>query len=158
MAPAVLPFALLAPLLNAFWPALLLVFHLAGPVPDTLGPVVGGLAPCPSPAHCVRQDWPVADPAASLARLAPELAATEGNRIERYDADAPEPYLHATATSRFFGFVDDLELLADPEAGVLRVRSASRLGDSDLGVNLRRVERLRSALALGAAPLIQGQA
>jgi len=39
-----------------------------------------------------------------------------------------------------------VELHADPEAGVIEARSASRLGDSDLGVNARRLARLRSAL------------
>jgi len=146
MAPVFSPLALLAPLFSTLWPTLLLLFHLAGPVPDTLGPLAGGLAPCDAPAHCVRQDWPVAEPAEALARLAPQLAATPGLRIERYDSGARAPYLHATATSRVFGFVDDLELLADPDRGLLQVRSASRLGDSDLGVNLRRVEGLRRGL------------
>lgn len=158
MVPIISPLALLAPLLSPLWPTLLLLFHLAGPVPDTLGPVAGGLAPCDAPAHCVRQDWPLADPAAALARLAPQLAATPGQRIERYDDKAPAPYLHATASSRFFGFVDDLELLADPDRGLLQVRSASRLGDSDLGVNQRRVEGLRRALIDGATPVVEGQA
>lgn len=149
--------ALLAPLLNPWWPAVLLLFHFAGPVPDTLGPVNAALAPCGSPAHCVRQEWALADPAGALALLAPQLEASAGVRIERYDSQVSEPYLHATATSRFFGFVDDLELLADPAQGELQVRSASRLGDSDLGVNLRRVERLRSHLIDRATPVIQGQ-
>jgi uncharacterized protein (DUF1499 family) len=56
-------------------------------------------------------------------------------------------YLHATATSAFFGFVDDLELYADAEHGVLQARSVSRVGDSDLGVNSRRLEELHQALA-----------
>ena len=55
-------------------------------------------------------------------------------------------YLHATTTSRLFGFVDDLELQALPAAGVLQARSSSRLGDSDLGVNARRLAALRQAL------------
>ncbi len=138
---------LVAPVLGHWLPALLLVFHFAGPVPDTLGPVAGQLPACTAPAHCVREDWPVADPVRALGRLAPQLAATPGTCVERFDDHEPQPYLHATATSRFFGFVDDLELLADPERGVLQVRSESRLGDSDLGVNQARVDGLRQALA-----------
>lgn len=140
-------------LLHPWLPALLLVFHFAGPVPDSLGPVAGKLPPCSAPAHCVREDWPLADPAVALRQLAPVLTATPGSRVERFDDQAPQPYLHATATSRFFGFVDDLELLADPERGLLQVRSESRLGDSDLGVNQRRVDELRQALA---SPTVQG--
>lgn len=54
-------------------------------------------------------------------------------------------YLHAEATSLVFRFVDDLELLLG-DGDELVVRSASRLGRSDLGVNAKRVEALRDAL------------
>ena len=56
-------------------------------------------------------------------------------------------YLHAECVSRLFRFVDDLELELDEVAGVIQVRSASRVGHSDLGVNRGRVEALRAALA-----------
>ncbi|NBU25323.1 MAG: DUF1499 domain-containing protein, partial [Gammaproteobacteria bacterium] len=39
----------------------LALFHLVGPVPADLGVHNGALAPCPSPAHCARAEWPVAD-------------------------------------------------------------------------------------------------
>jgi uncharacterized protein (DUF1499 family) len=55
-------------------------------------------------------------------------------------------YLHATATSALFGFIDDLELYADPAAGVVQARSVSRLGDSDLGVNSQRLAALEQQL------------
>lgn len=52
-------------------------------------------------------------------------------------------YLHAVFTSLVFRFQDDVEILRDADAQVLHVRSASRVGHSDLGVNRKRVERLR---------------
>ena len=52
-------------------------------------------------------------------------------------------YLRAEAKSRFFGFVDDVEFLMDVRGGVIHVRSASRTGYSDLGVNRNRIERVR---------------
>jgi uncharacterized protein (DUF1499 family) len=55
-------------------------------------------------------------------------------------------YLHAECRSALFGFVDDLELHLRVSEGVIAVRSASRLGYSDLGVNRRRVEILRTSL------------
>jgi uncharacterized protein (DUF1499 family) len=55
-------------------------------------------------------------------------------------------YLWIEYQSSFFRFVDDLELVAVPEAGKIHVRSASRVGRSDLGVNRKRVETLRSLL------------
>ncbi|MFZ9462713.1 MAG: DUF1499 domain-containing protein [Vulcanococcus sp.] len=120
----------------------LALFHLVGPVPPELGLHGGVLAPCPSPAHCARADWPVADPAAALAALRPVLAALPRTAVLEDSAG----YLHATATSALFGFVDDLELYADTAHGLLQARSVSRLGDSDLGVNSRRLADLREQL------------
>ena len=54
-------------------------------------------------------------------------------------------YLHFEFRSAFFGFVDDVEFLIDPEDHIIHFRSASRAGYSDLGVNRRRMEQLRKA-------------
>ena len=123
--------------------AVLALFHLVGPVPAELGVHGGALAPCPSPAHCARVEWPVADPQAALAALVPVIESTPRTEV----VEQGNGYLHATATSAFFGFVDDLELYADTERGVVQARSVSRLGDSDLGVNSRRLDALHQALA-----------
>lgn len=120
----------------------LALFHLVGPLPAELGVHAGALAPCPLPAHCARAEWAMADPEAALRALVPVIAATP--RTELLEQDGT--YLHATATSVFFGFVDDLELYADGERGLLQARSVSRLGDSDLGVNSQRLEALHQAL------------
>jgi uncharacterized protein (DUF1499 family) len=50
-------------------------------------------------------------------------------------------YLRAEARSRVFRFVDDVEVLVDSSAKLVRFRSASRVGRSDLGVNRARMER-----------------
>jgi uncharacterized protein (DUF1499 family) len=123
-------------------PAQASLLHLEGPVPQELGVHDGSLSPCAAPAHCARFDWTFRDPAAALSALLPVLETTEGVRIVERDGG----YLHATVTSRLFGFVDDLELQALPSAGVLQARSSSRLGDSDLGVNARRLAALRQEL------------
>jgi len=59
--------------------------------------------------------------------------------------DAPE-YLHAECRSAFFGFVDDLEMHLRAKQNLIAVRSASRLGRSDFGVNKKRIEELRQSL------------
>jgi uncharacterized protein (DUF1499 family) len=123
------------------------LFQLVGPVPAELGVHGGSLAPCPSPAHCARADWASADPEAALAQLLPVVEALPRTQVLERSAD----YLHATCSSALFGFVDDLELHADVGAGVLQARSVSRLGDSDLGVNGRRLAALERALAEAAA-------
>ena len=59
--------------------------------------------------------------------------------------EAGSNYLWSTFTVPLFGFVDDVEFRLSPEEGVIHVRSSSRLGFSDLGVNRGRVETLRAA-------------
>lgn len=57
-----------------------------------------------------------------------------------------DDYIYATSKSRIFGFVDDVEFYFPKDENVIHVRSASRVGDSDLGVNRRRIEQIRLAL------------
>jgi uncharacterized protein (DUF1499 family) len=133
--------------MNAFLQPLVLVislalFHLVGPLPAELGVHDGALAPCLSPAHCARANWMVADPEAGLAALLPVLEAMPRTEVVEQGAG----YLHATASSALFGFIDDVELYADTSQGQLQARSVSRLGDSDLGVNSRRLTALEEAL------------
>lgn len=135
--------ALLQPLLLVISLAL---FQLVGPVPTELGVHDSTLAACPSPAHCARSNWAVADPEAALATLVPVIEAMPRTEVVEQGAG----YLHATASSALFGFVDDLELYADTAHGQLQARSVSRLGDSDLGVNGRRLAALEAALRPGA--------
>jgi uncharacterized protein (DUF1499 family) len=56
--------------------------------------------------------------------------------------------LRASQQTRFFRFIDDIEARVDPQARCLHVRSASRVGYSDLGTNRRRVRGWLQALAL----------
>jgi len=83
---------------------------------------------------------------ATIARLREILAATPGTVV----VEARGDYLYAQCSTRWLKFSDDLELWLDPAAGVVQVRSASRLGESDMGVNRQRVEALRAALVGGA--------
>lgn len=113
------------------------------------GLIDGRLAPCGPAPNCVCSEVGV-DAAQAVAPLAVsgnewervvDVVEELGGRIVTQDAH----YLHATFSSRLFRFVDDLELR--PDGAMLQVRSASRVGHSDLGVNRQRVEALRSALA-----------
>ena len=54
--------------------------------------------------------------------------------------------IHAECRSMIFRFVDDLTLHLTPSKYIIHIRSASRTGYSDLGVNRRRVENLRKKL------------
>ncbi len=55
-------------------------------------------------------------------------------------------YIHTLSRSRIFKFVDDVEFYFPPNESVIHLRSASRVGQSDLGVNRRRLEQIRLAL------------
>jgi uncharacterized protein (DUF1499 family) len=75
----------------------------------------------------------------SMAALRQALEATPGIAMQEATAD----YLRATARTRWLGFLDDLEFWLDPSAQVIHVRSASRLGREDFGVNRARIEAIR---------------
>ena len=111
-------------------------------------------APCPSTPNCVssratRARHRIApltgegDPQALFRRAADAVRGLPRTRVVSEEAG----YLHAECASALFRFVDDLELELDAERGVVHVRSAARIGRGDLGVNRRRVERIRAALA-----------
>lgn len=136
--------------------AAIVLINLMGK-PPTLGLSNGQLYSCPDSPNCVcsqdtdaiHQIEPIAfngpGPAA-LARLKAIVLAQPRARItEEHDG-----YVRAEFTSLVFRFVDDVEFLLDEPAKVIHVRSASRLGKSDLGVNRKRVERLRDAFARGS--------
>jgi uncharacterized protein (DUF1499 family) len=80
------------------------------------------------------------DAAASIARLKTVLEGMAGLRIVSTGPD----YLYAHCTTKLLKYVDDLEFWADASAGVVHVRSASRLGRKDFGVNRARVEAIRA--------------
>ncbi len=90
------------------------------------------------------------EPWAVPAGLGPEAAfeALAGLLSERASIETREgAYLHAVFKTRWLRFRDDFEARLDSEAGVIHVRSASRLGHSDLGANRARVNKLRAAFA-----------
>ena len=72
-------------------------------------------------------------------RLDGVLATVSRLDVRTRDGD----YVHATVRSRWFGFVDDVEFRFDDHAEYVHVRSASRLGRADFGVNAARMADLR---------------
>jgi uncharacterized protein (DUF1499 family) len=80
------------------------------------------------------------DSATAITRLRALLAAWPGARIV---ADEPA-YLRVEFTTRWLRFVDDAEFWLDPASKVIQVRSASRLGRKDFGVNRARIEAIRA--------------
>ena len=113
---------------------------------SALGLVAGKLAPCPSSPNCVSSEDNVDDekkveplPVTAWGKL-PALVTELGGVWIKQEAN----YMAAEFTSSTFKFVDDLEFRLAEEG--VHVRSASRVGYSDRGVNLVRVETLRQGL------------
>jgi uncharacterized protein (DUF1499 family) len=84
-----------------------------------------------------------ADGPAALARLRGVIESMPGAAI----VEAKPDYLYARFETKVLRFVDDAEFWYDPAAQVLQVRSASRIGRKDFGVNRQRIEAIRAALA-----------
>lgn len=82
------------------------------------------------------------DGESTLSRIKTIVSALQGAQIIESTPD----YLYAQFTTLLLKFVDDVEFWFDPGMNVIHVRSASRLGKSDLGVNRRRIEKIRSML------------
>ena len=85
-------------------------------------------------------------PAAAMRALAGLLRTTPGITV----IVARDDYIHAEARTPWLGFVDDLEFHAAGDAAAIDLRSASRLGRKDFGVNRRRIEALRGRWETGA--------
>jgi len=125
----------------------------AGKAPDTVGVRGSALSLRPARPNCVSSEG--ADPSHQVAPFL--LAVSPGEAwpaIRQAVSELPRTrivgetsaYLHAECRSALFGFVDDLELLLHPDQGRIAVRSVARLGDSEFGVNRKRVETLRRNL------------
>ena len=130
----------------------------AGQRPGDVGLRQGRFKPCPWKPNCVCSTGEPGDTAHFIAPLAISGAAPaawqrltalikSGERVTIVKEDAG--YLHAEFKSRGLGYVDDVECALDARAGVIHVRSASRLGVRDFGVNRARVESLRAAFDKG---------
>jgi len=74
-----------------------------------------------------------------MEKLSKIIRSMNGARI----ISSRENYLYAEFKTSFFGFIDDVEFHANESANQIEVRSASRLGYSDLGLNRSRVESIR---------------
>ena len=79
--------------------------------------------------------------AASLRVLTGVLQAMPGVTV----VAQKDNYLRAQAQTRWLQFIDDLEFWIDPQQARIEVRSASRLGRKDFGVNRQRLESIRAA-------------
>ena len=125
----------------------------AGSRPDDLGLHDGKLRPCPTSPNCVSsaasdEEHAIAGFAFSSGAEEAWKAASDAVReLPRTEViSQTDDYLHAESTSALMRYVDDVELHLLAAEGTIAVRSASRLGHSDMGANRKRIEALRAIL------------
>jgi uncharacterized protein (DUF1499 family) len=122
----------------------------SGTRPSNLGVRDNRLSPCPSSPNCVSSQSDdekhridavrfTSTPAEALAGLKEIVRGMERTTVVRESPD----YFHAEFRT-FLGFVDDVEFYADESQKVIHLRSASRVGYWDLGVNRKRMEAIRA--------------
>ncbi len=135
-------------------PVMASIFHFAGDTPTDLGVNSGSLKSCPDSPNCVVSQIDSSDEEHFIESLKYDI-----DREEAYDAflkilsvvpdtiviEEDGGYIRTESTSKLMGFVDDMEFYFPEDESVIHWRSASRLGQSDLGVNRRRLEQIRFA-------------
>ncbi|MBH8554911.1 DUF1499 domain-containing protein [Nostocaceae cyanobacterium CENA357] len=120
---------------------------------SSLGVDNGHLSSCPASNNCVvSQD---ADPKHAIDPIAYHVDHDTAREtllkvlsvVPRTEViEQKDNYIHALSKSRIFKFTDDVEFYLPQDESVIHLRSASRIGESDLGVNRRRLEQIRLAL------------
>ena len=143
-------------LILALLPVVVLIFFFALSLLSrsdfAAGILSGELTPCPDKPNCVCSEFP--DDAAHGIAPIQIPAGMEGNALSLVKEvliemgaeiqSETDSYLAGTFTSGFFRFVDDVEIRIERESSLIHVRSASRAGYGDMGVNRIRVEEIRS--------------
>ena len=100
------------------------------------------LQPCIQVSHCVREELQVENIDEPFEEIKQIIENTPRTKIVENESD----YLHAEVTSRIMKYVDDLEVSYIPENNRIVIRSESRVGEGDFGVNKKRVQLIKSDL------------
>ena len=136
-----------------FWYIFLvtMVVGCSGSRPSQIGVTAGRLSACPDSPNCVSSQSsdkkhaiePLRYEGAAESALQRLINTVQGMKRARV-VTVDRRYVHAEFTSFLFRFVDDAEFFLDEGEKTIHVRSASRIGSSDLGVNRKHVEAIRS--------------
>ena len=120
--------------------------------PTNLGVKEGSLAGCPATPNCVVSQGGDEKHAIAPITYASDRATARQSLIDILGVvprtqivEQSDDYVLAQSESRLMGFVDDTEFYLPKDEKVIHARAAARLGESDLGVNRRRIEQIRLA-------------
>ena len=119
-------------------------------IENQIGITDGKLAPCPKSPNCVSTQ--VSDKKRIIKPLKYNSTLKEAklNILDIIESlkrtkiiNETENYIHVEFRTRTFKFVDDVEFYFDDTEKIIHFRSASRVGWSDMGVNRKRMEKIR---------------
>ncbi len=105
-------------------------------IPDKLNAIENDLPDCVVLTHCVREDFKVRDIENAFLKATKIVSETARTKI----VEKTDYYIHAEAKTKWRRYTDDFLLKAIPEKGLIQVRSESRVGVGDNGVNQKRVD------------------
>ncbi|HLO88951.1 MAG TPA: DUF1499 domain-containing protein [Nostocaceae cyanobacterium] len=118
-----------------------------------IGLEAGHLAPCPPSPNCAVSQNADAKHAIDPITYHVDLETARKTLLKVLTVvprteviEQTDNYIHALSKSRIFKFIDDVEFYFPADESVIHIRSASRVGESDFGVNRRRLEQIRLAL------------
>ncbi len=104
--------------------------------PNTLYATTNELPECIVITHCVRSNFEVNDVEKAFKKAVKIISETPRTSI----VERTNSYIHAEAKTKWRRYTDDLLIKAIPEKNIIQVRSESRVGIGDNGVNKKRVD------------------
>jgi uncharacterized protein (DUF1499 family) len=133
---------------------LIITYQCSGSRPDKIGVIERKLIPCPETPNCVNSQAPkddshYIDPIPYTSTMSEEIQKLKKILTEQPRTNeivSKDDYLYFEFTSALMRYVDDVEFYLDDSSKLIHIRSASRLGKSDLGVNRKRIETIRELL------------
>ena len=123
-------------MINRFLTFFFSILFVVTITPDKVDALTTDLPDCIVITHCVREDFKVSDLENAFKKATKIVSETERTKI----VEKTDSYIHAEAKTKWRRYTDDLLLKAIPEKGIIQVRSESRVGVGDNGVNKKRVD------------------
>ena len=114
----------------------LLIFWVVVITPTQVNANDNELPECIVITHCVRENFTVKDLDNAFKKAVKIVSETPRTKI----VEQTNSYIHAEAKTKWRRYTDDLLIQAIPEKGIIQVRSESRVGIGDNGVNQRRID------------------
>ncbi len=123
-------------MMNQFFTFFISILLIVTFSPNQVNAITNELPDCVVITHCVREDFKVNNLENAFQKATKIVSETPRTKI----VEMTNSYIHAEAKTKWRMYTDDLLLKAIPEKGIIQVRSESRVGVGDNGVNKKRVD------------------